>query len=839
MLNSTLSSEARRALRVLTAAAVFVFVIISIEGTGLFDMEHAAAQEPEVPDWTEEQWDALGEYLDAVDPPPEPVVPEVPEVPDWTEEQWDALGEYLDAVDPPPEPVVPEVPEVPDWTEEQWDALGEYLDAVDPPPEPVVPEVPDHTPTLDSLEQIGENGEPYVPPEQGTFITVTAAHNRELTVTYNCTTCEPPEQVVEVCTLVQGYNDLKGGCQPPSGDGHTYTETETEYDPPESEFFELSICGGGGDGSNDFLVNSDGSYLDGSGFCGGTGIPPALPPPETVTVTVTDPVTNIETVTETVTVTDPVTNIETVTETETVTDPVTNIETVTETETVTDPVTNIETVTETVTVVDPVVEPSQPTIEWGAVPSSVREGGTITLRLVSDSPVANNLEVAVWFFASEADAGDIAPDASCGPASGRPLVMTIPAGQRSVDCAVTAVRNDDDGDGDVDDGVSFIETVGLWKVEPAGETTNLGNAALSFNIRDNDQSSVVSISAASPVDEGGSLSYAVSLASAALTTVTVDWATTSGGTAFAGTDYRSGSGTVTFAAGETSKTVAVATLTDMNSGEPDETVIVELSNANVATLGTATASGTIRDVPVPPVVSMASTALSVAETNSSGVSITAVLNKPATRLSSVTVTATGAARGAGSCYAGVEFYLSASTFSFSVGADRASITLYPCSDADYNNETINVTLSSVGIAGLTVGSPTTTQVTILDPEPVVSITGPVSVDESAGTATFTVEVPAAATSAVSVTVNTSNGTATAGSDYTAVVNRLVTIGVGSRSATVSVTIIDDATVEPDETFTVTLTNPTNATLGTVTATGTIRNDDVPPPTTTTVPGPGF
>ena len=125
---------------------------------------------------------------------------------------------------------------------------------------------------------------------------------------------------------------------------------------------------------------------------------------------------------------------------------------------------------------------------------------------------------------------------------------------------------------------------------------------------------------------------------------------------------------MTFAAGETTKTVTVATLPDMNSGEPDETVIVALSNVTVAALGTATASGTIRDVPVPPVVSMASTALSVAETNSSGVQITAVLNKPAPVAASVAVTATGAARGAGSCYSGVEFYLSSTSFRFAVGA---------------------------------------------------------------------------------------------------------------------------------------------------------------------------
>ena len=347
----------------------------------------------------------------------------------------------------------------------------------------------------------------------------------------------------------------------------------------------------------------------------------------------------------------------------------------------------------------------------------------------------------------------------------------------------------------------------------------------------------VSINDARPVAEGAVLNYTVTRTGAATYPVTVDWATTTTGSAFAGTDYRSASGTVTFAAGETVKTVTVETLPDTNTPEPVETVVVVLSNPSGATIGRATATGFIGDVGVPPVVSLQSTSLSVAEDNTAGVQITAVLDKPASAAASVAAVASGAARGAGSCYSGVEFYLSASTFSFSVGADRASIILYPCVDADYSNETINVNLTSVGIAGLTLGSPTSTVVTITDPAPVVSFAGPVSVDEAAGSATFTVEVPAAVTSAVSVIVNTSNGTAVAGSDYTAVVNRLVTIGVGSRSATVSVTILDDATVEPDETFTVTLTNPTNATLGTVTATGTIRNDDVPPPTT--VPGPGF
>ena len=242
---------------------------------------------------------------------------------------------------------------------------------------------------------------------------------------------------------------------------------------------------------------------------------------------------------------------------------------------------------------------------------------------------------------------------------------------------------------------------------------------------------VVSIAALTPVvDEGGWLRYTLSMAPASAAPVTVYWGTTNAGEATAGTDYTARSDIVTFAAGQTTKTVTVQTLTDLNSPESDETVIIELSSADVATIGTGTATGTIRDV-APPVVSLTSTALTVAETNAAGVQITAVLDKPAPAAASVVVTATGAARGAGSCYAGVEYYLSASSFSFSVGDSSATITLYPCSDTDYNNETINVNLSNVSFGRLTFGSPTTTVVTITDTTPPP---GP-------GTVTVTVTAP--------------------------------------------------------------------------------------------------
>ena len=54
----------------------------------------------------------------------------------------------------------------------------------------------------------------------------------------------------------------------------------------------------------------------------------------------------------------------------------------------------------------------------------------------------------------------------------------------------------------------------------------------------------------------------------------------------------------------------------------------------------------------------------------------------------------------------------------------------------------------------------------------------------------------------------------------------------TTSEVITVNVSGDTTVEPDEGFTVTLSNPTNATLTTATATGTIQNDDVAVPTVT-------
>ena len=87
------------------------------------------------------------------------------------------------------------------------------------------------------------------------------------------------------------------------------------------------------------------------------------------------------------------------------------------------------------------------------------------------------------------------------------------------------------------------------------------------------------------------LEFAVTLSRAASETVTVDYATADG-TAQTGQDYTAAAGTLTFAAGETQKTVSVAVLDDAHD-EGEETLTLTLSNASGARITDNVATGTI------------------------------------------------------------------------------------------------------------------------------------------------------------------------------------------------------------------------------------------------------
>ena len=118
-----------------------------------------------------------------------------------------------------------------------------------------------------------------------------------------------------------------------------------------------------------------------------------------------------------------------------------------------------------------------------------------------------------------------------------------------------------------------------------------------------------------------------------------------------------------------------------------------------------------------------------------------------------------------------------------------------------------------------------------------SVSGPSSVSEGAGTATYSVSLSAEPESDVTVKYATSDGTgdgaATAGSDYTAKSGTLTfTAEDWNTAQTVDVAITDDAVDEADETFTFTLSEPDGgASLSASPSVATIITDnDEPLPT---------
>ena len=89
---------------------------------------------------------------------------------------------------------------------------------------------------------------------------------------------------------------------------------------------------------------------------------------------------------------------------------------------------------------------------------------------------------------------------------------------------------------------------------------------------------------------------------------------------------------------------------------------------------------------------------------------------------------------------------------------------------------------------------------------------------------FTVSLSVAWGEQVTVAYATAGGTATTGDDFTAD-NGTLEFAAEETEKTVSVQTTEDTVDEPNETFTLTLSSPTNATLGVAAATGTIVDDD--------------
>ena len=179
----------------------------------------------------------------------------------------------------------------------------------------------------------------------------------------------------------------------------------------------------------------------------------------------------------------------------------------------------------------------------------------------------------------------------------------------------------------------------------------------------------------------------------------------------------------------------------------------------------------------------------------------------------------------GTATAGSDYVAASGTLSFAPGEVEKSVVVLVNGDTvDETQETFFLDISNVQNA--TVNTSRGTGFIVDDDGPTISIND-VSISEGnvgTKTATFTLTLSAASVEAIAVRATTTPGTATASSDYNSI-NTVVIFQPGIVTRTVDVQIIGDTALEPDETFSVNLSEPFGTTIADGVGAGTILDDD--------------
>jgi hypothetical protein len=350
------------------------------------------------------------------------------------------------------------------------------------------------------------------------------------------------------------------------------------------------------------------------------------------------------------------------------------------------------------------------------------------------------------------------------------------------------------------------------------------------------------------VAEGATATLTVNRTGNTTGTSTVAWATANG-TAVAGQDFNAASGTLTFNAGETAKTISIPILDD-TMVESNEAFTVTLSSPSNAVLGTQ-ASSTVTITSNDSALGFAASSATVAE-NTGYVTLRVTRTGSLAAPANVNFTTSN-----GTAIAGTDFGTAGSiaqvTGTLAFAANQAYRDIYVGStiattpyirvinDAvSEGPKTFNVTLSSP-TGGAVLGTGTQAVVTI-NSEDVTVTPGPNTLAFASATAvategspsiTLSVRRSGTMTGTASVSWSAANGSAVAGTHFGVAGNTTAPSGTLSWAANetaaknIVIPLLNDTIAESAKTFTVALSGPagTGVSIGTISAVTVTLNDN--------------
>ena len=429
---------------------------------------------------------------------------------------------------------------------------------------------------------------------------------------------------------------------------------------------------------------------------------------------------------------------------------------------------------------------------------SVTEGSSISIPVTLSN--SSELPISVEY---QSDNGTAIAGEDYTAISG---TLTFAPGETQASISLTAIEDGLDED-DKDLNIVFTNPI----------NAELSRSSISVTILDNDDAP--SVSAGSPiVNEANNALITFILSDPSDRTASFGY-TTLDGSAVSSEDYVAKSGTITFAPGETIKTLEI-TLADDSIDEAKESFSLSLTDAINLNIDSINSQIFIEDNDDAPIINISDVSVSEGVGQAT---LAIALDAESGKVITVDYRTV-----AGTAIVNSDFAFARETVTFNPGQTLQNINIQLIDDGiRESEENFSVVIESATNASISTNQ-NSANVIVEDDDlpPTISISGGTALEDF-GLVGVEVALTNASAQTISVDVATSDGLAAAGLDYEAYSATLV-FSPGETSKLIEINLLSDTLDEFDEDFSVLLSNPVNTSITSASATVIIEDSDAPP-----------